>query len=276
MLSFLPNVGMINILGYAIPPLIFFDLLGKAALLAVLVYETRRKRLNPYLTAMILLLFFSLGNLVSRLFFVVSRIYLHQDFAYQQKTALFYTSQKVFYGELAGLFLAVALAVWAYGARAQLYKYLDVFLLAGFASFIFVRIGGALAHYHPGKITSQFWGGFYLGQYRHEPALYEAASMVLLFGVIFYFFRRKNPGVLSLLILGWYALTRFISDFFRSYDLPLQNFDNPNSFWSANYRLGEFTLNQIVSILLFLAVTAVVYAVYAKNQAYFRDVSRKV
>jgi len=272
MLAILPEINYFNIVGFLVPTIVIFVMAGALADILILVIETKRLSLDAATTLMMYLIYFVLGNLLSRGLFIFSRIYLHNDFAYQEKVFYFYTAQKVSIGKLIGLALAVLIGAYLSGRIKDIYKYYDAFFL-GLTATLFLRIGDALNHYHPGKITSPDWGVFYLGSYRHEPSLYEAVSLTVL--LIFAWLVRKKikkPGFLSLIILAWTSLSRFITDFFRNNDLPLKNVLYENSFYSTNYHLNSWlSLNQLVYLMIFIASLGVMIYILKTRGSIFQD-----
>lgn len=267
MLSFFPQILMpVEIFGYLVPVGIIFAFPGVILNLLIIFSETKRLRLNRETTLLIYLIYFVAANIISRLLFIISRVYLHHDFAFQSKVFYFYTTQKISFGILLGLIAAVLIGVYAIDSRKNLTRYFDIFFL-GYTATLFTRVGDALMHYHPGKITNAFWGVDYLGQFRHEPSLYEAISLTVIL-IIAWRIRKKviRPGLLSLIILAWTSLSRFITDFFRNNDLPLQNTELVNAFYTQNFHLaGWLTLNQIFYFILFLISAGVIWRIYIKD-----------
>lgn len=267
MLSFLPQLDApANIFGYAVPIGIIFAFPGVILNLLIIFSETKRLQLNRETTLMIYLIYFMAANIISRLLFIISRVYLHHDFAFQSKVFYFYTTQKISLGILLGLIVAVLIGVYAIDSRRNLMRYFDIFFL-GYTATLFTRIGDALMHYHPGKITTQLWGVQYLNQYRHEPSLYEAFNLTLLLIVAWRLRKKiKKPGLLALIIIAWTSFSRFITDFFRNNDLPLQNTELVNAFHTQNFHLVSWlTLNQIIYFILFLVAAGVIWRIYKKD-----------
>jgi len=81
----------------------------------------------------------------------------------------------------------------------------------------------------------------------------------LLFSVLWFLRKRiKQDGTLSIIFLGWFLSVRFVTDFFRSTDLP-----------ESDIRYFGLTLAQITSIiLLFCAVLFLSYSKTKKENAY--------
>lgn len=256
----MPYIFQINIGSFHIPIIIIFTLLGIIANIVILAKETKRLNLNPYLTALIYLIYFALFNLISRGLFILSRVYLHHDYANSLKLFNFYPYQKISFGVLLALLVAVPIGVYLYDRREDLLKYFDIFFL-GYTATLFVRLGDALVRYHPGKIGGEFLNNYHLGNFRHEPSLYEAISLTVLL-ILTWRWRKKirRPGTISLIVLAWISLSRFITDFFRGNDLPLQLAEQGNAYNTLNYHLSiGLSLNQVVYGLLFIGSFLVLY-----------------
>jgi prolipoprotein diacylglyceryltransferase len=206
----------------------------------------KKLSLNFPAATLMALLVFVLSNTISRTIFILSRIYLHHDFEFQGRVFYFFTNQKVSIGFLLAIILAVPLGAYVYDLKDRVGKYFDLIMLA-YLSLFFSRLGGAFSRYHPGKITDATWGTFYLGHYRHEPSLYEAISLLIIFFLSVFILRKiKTDGLLALIILAWVSLSRIITDFFRSDDLLPVSVKKNNGFETSNYRLDiGLTLNQI-------------------------------
>jgi len=258
MLSFLPYLNYIHVAGYLIPVIMVFYMITVLVYMLVLTAEVKRLSLNIFTVSVIFLLYFTFANIFSRALFILSRIYLHHDFENQSKVFYFYTAQKISFGVLLGLFLALILGTYLRGQKKDRYKYADAFFLSYCAGLFIMRLGDAFTRYHPGKITNSFFGVYYLGAYRHEPSFYEAIILLLIFLFSWVIRKRlKIPGFLALMMLALTSLARFLTDFFRNNDLPLANTEHSNAFVSSNYHLWiGLTLNQIAYIVLFFFASA--------------------
>lgn len=270
MLSFLPTIIYITIAGHAFPIIAFFSFIGIIIGLTIVLVEAARLHLCVRLVMLIYLIYFVFANILSRGGFILSRVYLHHDFQFQEKVLSFYPIHKVSVGILLGLVLAILLGVYLYDRWEDLFKYYDVFFLGLIAHIFFIRFGDAMTHYHPGKITSAFWGVYYLGAYRHEPSLYQSFCLILIFIFAFLIRRKvKMPGFLSLIILTGIGISRFVTDFFRNTDLPITNTQFFNSFYSPNYHLGFLSLSQIFFFLvLIFSLGAIFYIFKTKGNVF--------
>ena len=267
MLAHLPLLNSVNILGYQFPVTTIGAFLNILFFVVIALLGAKKLKLNFSASVLMVLLSFVISNIISRIFFIISRIYLHHDFAYQGKVFYFYTNQKISFGFILAIFLAVLIGVYIYDLRKEVGRYFDIFSIA-YLSLFFGRVGGALTRYHPGKITDSFWGSYYLGHYRHEPSLYEAASLLLIF-IIALFVRKKIKiaGLLALIVLAWVSLSRVITDFFRNDDLLLANFNKANAFETANYHFKNgLTFNQLVYFLVFISSAILIYFLYRKHK----------
>lgn len=255
MLAYFPFIKEFYLGGIAINSAAALTIAGDIFFIVALILLVKRNKLNWPAAALIYMIYFVAAEILSRALFIISRIYIHGDFGQQEKIFYFYTSQKVAFGIIAGLVIAVYSGAYLSGQKEKLYKYLDIFFLANLIPLFFSRLGSALIHYHPGKIASAYWGTYYLGNFRHEPALYEAVSLLVLLGAAYFIYRRLRfpAGALALFILCWMSLSRVITDYFRSTDLPLQNSASRNSFSSANFHWENgLTINQTVYAVVFL------------------------
>jgi prolipoprotein diacylglyceryltransferase len=233
----------LELLGYQVPTVFLLSVVAPLVGLGVFFFETRRLRLSYSVTFIMVLLTSIVGGGISRFFFYLSRLFLHHDLDSQQLLLGFYPEKKVYFGYLLTVFIVVLLGAYLSNSRKHFYKYLDIFMLGHVAIMIFYRIGNMVSYFHPGKITDVPWGVYNLGHIRHEPSLYEAISLAVLFLVAILI--RKNiriAGSLSIFILAWVSLSRVITDFFRSDDLPESNFHFSNG----------ITMNQVAFFGLFL------------------------
>jgi len=151
----------------------------------------------------------------------------------------------VYYGGFIG-----AIVVWIWYVRWQklnFWKLADWGAPALALGLAIGRIGCHLIRDHPGIITNVPWGIEYAGQIRHETAMYSILANLAIFLILWFGFRRlKLPtGYLFAIFMIWYAVTRFIIDFFRAYDLP---YSDPRFLKFAEFQ--GLTISQIVSIFL--------------------------
>lgn len=246
MLYFLPyfELKMIPLWGdYSIESWKIFWFLARVAVFLILLKEAKRLGLSRKTAWIIFILSVFLVSFFEKILFFFSHRYLHADGGLY---AITFSSWRAFgrvqLGAIVGIILTVIIAALITKKYKNIYKYLDILLLAHIAGSFFYRIGNLLWHSHIGKITAVPWGFWYNGQVRHEISLYELISLALLFPIAWPL-RKKitQPGLLSLIILGWMSLSRFITDFFRSTDLPNSNFHFQNG----------LTLNQVAYGALF-------------------------
>ena len=276
MFHFFPYLPSVTWLGYEIAIVPLMTVICVIAYFLIAILETRRLKLNPATSVLIFLLTFTLYNIIGRIFFAFSHIFFHQDFEYQNKIFGFYTNQKVVFGFLFAQVLAIFIGVYVYEKKKDIKKYFDVFLFAC-TSLFFIRLGGALTHYPVGKITDSFWGNYYFRSYRHEPALYEAISLLILFFIALLIRKKiKTGGLLALIIVAWMSLSRVFTDFFRSKDLPLKGLIDPRfqgSDISSNFHFENgLTLNQVNYFLLFLyAIISIILILIVKKRGKKRE-----
>ncbi len=273
MSQLIPYLPSIVVFGYEVPTMPILTVVCTISYFLITVIETRRLKLSLQISIFIALATLILYNIFGRLLFVLSHIFLHQDFAYQNKILWVYTNQKIAFGFLIAQFLAILLGTYLYQNRYNLKKYFDIFILAQLSLF-FIRLGGALMQYPIGKITdSSFWGFHYWRYDRHNPALYEAFSLFLIFIIALWLRKRiKVEGLLALIILAWISLSRVITDFFRSKDLPLKSFSDPKfdgADTSSNFHFENgLALNQIVYAVLFLTAITLAVKLIRKEKSF--------
>ena len=267
MLSDLPLIYYVQIFNYLFPTTTVGAFLTLFFFLVVVLVGAKRLKLNFPAAALMALLVFILSNVISRVIFILSRIYLHHDFESQGRVFYLFTNQKVSIGFLLAIILAVPIGRYVYDLKKGVGKYFDLIMLA-YLSIFFSRLGGALVRYHPGRITDSNWGTFYLGHYRHEPSLYEAVSLLLIFALSILVVKRiKTEGLLGFIILAWVSFSRIITDFFRSNDLLSSHLSKTNGFLASNYHLENgLTLNQIFHTLLFLGAVFGMFILIKKTK----------
>lgn len=229
--------------GYQIPTVFLLSVIGYLVGITVIFWETKRRGLSYKVTLMILLLWNIVGGILTRLFFALSHFFLHQDLQNQKMLMGFYPEKKVYFGFFLSVFIIVWLGVYLSKERKNYYKYLDVFMLGHIVLMLFFRWGNVVSYFHPGKITNVPWGVYNLGQIRHEPSLYEVLSLAVLIAIVLFLRKKvKLPGFISLIMVLWISLSRFLIDFFRSDDFPQSNFHFSNG----------LTMNQVAFYLVFM------------------------
>ncbi|EKD49703.1 MAG: hypothetical protein ACD_63C00069G0004 [uncultured bacterium] len=116
-----------------------------------------------------------------------------------------------------------------------------------------------------GVVTNVPWAVGFNGELRHETAMYSILANLTIFLILWFWLRKKNfpKGTLFAIFLIWYAVARFITDFFRAYDLP---YSDPRFFVFGNF--GGLTISQIISIAIFvLGIWLVFYLKKSKMPA---------
>lgn len=247
MLYFLPyfELKMIPLWGdYSIESWKIFWILARVAVILILLKEAKRLNLSRKTTWIIFILSVFLVSFFEKILFFFSHKYLHTDGGlYEFTFSSWRAFGRVHFGAIVGIILTVIITTLITKKYKNIYKYLDILLLAHIAGSFIYRIGNLFWHSHIGKITTVPWGFWYNGQVRHEISLYELISLALLFSIAWPVRKRiTQPGLLSLIILGWMSLSRFITDFFRSADLPNSNF----------HLQSGLTLNQVAYGAVFL------------------------
>jgi phosphatidylglycerol:prolipoprotein diacylglycerol transferase len=118
-------------------------------------------------------------------------------------------------GGVAGALLALR------GRRPGLTAYGDALALGLAPGWALARVGCALVHDHPGRLTSVPWAVDLPGGPRHDLGAYEAAWLGLLTLLLVALRRRPawRSRLLPTLAVG-YGAVRFLLDFWRATDLP--------------------------------------------------------
>lgn len=256
---FLPyfELKMINFFGYSIESWKTFWFLGRVAVIYVMLKEAERLKLNKKTVIIIFLLGLIFISFFEKLLFYLSHQFLHNDgamihFSYAGWGSL----GRVFFGVFIGIILAVLIGALITRQLKNFWSFLDLNLIAQIVGSFFYRIGNLLNHSHMGNETNFFLGIPFQGKIRHEVTLYELISLGLLFLIVWPLRKKiKKPGFLSLIILGWMSLSRFITDFFRSADLPYSNFHFSNG----------LTLNQVAYGILFGGCLIAVSIIISKH-----------
>ena len=143
--------------------------------------------------------------------------------------------------------------------KLAVWKIADTVAPALAAGYAVGRIGCLMIHDHIGKITNFFLGiKTPEGVIRHEPIIYEIVfNGIALFAILWFLRKRiKQDGTLSVIFLVWFLSVRFITDFFRSADLP-----------KSDIRYYGLTLAQIVAIILLLGVGIIFVKKYAHRRS---------
>ena len=100
---------------------------------------------------------------------------------------------------------------------------LDIAAIAIPAGYTFGRIGNFLNQELIGRETTSSWGIYVDGVLRHPSQLYEAfLEGVVVFAIIYAYRKRKSfNGELIALYMFFYAVARFLAEFFREPDVQI-------------------------------------------------------
>lgn len=188
--------------------------------------------------------FWNLCILIIVSIFLGARIfYVLEDFSYYRFEPLRFLKLweggfSFFGGALFGL---LAGFIWSKRKQIDFLSLAGIFTPAWIFGLAIGRIGCFFIHDHLGKTTDWPWGIFLEGQFRHEPALYEALILFLI-GTFLLYLRKKRKLAKSifLLSLSFYTFFRFWLDFLRESD---QN--------GGDDRFFSLTLAQWISVLIF-------------------------
>ncbi len=144
-----------------------------------------------------------------------------------------------------GGFIGAGLGSWAWQFRSRVSAkpYAEVVSSSFPAAWFFGRVGCAIAHDHPGRLSAAWWAVAYPRGARLDMGLMEAAATLPL-AVAFLWLRRK-PRPLGLYLgamCTYYAPLRFALDFARARDLAssdIRYLDLTPAQWAC---LGLFTV----------------------------------
>jgi phosphatidylglycerol---prolipoprotein diacylglyceryl transferase len=150
----------------------------------------------------------------------------------------------VFYGGL--IFAILTIIIYLKYKKENISKWSDFFIPQLFLALAIGRIGCFFNGCCFGKLTNLPWAVFQHNNYLHPTQLYLSINAFLLF-FLFSFLKKKRiirtQGNLFLYALITYSSTRFLIEFFRTYQ---------------NYYLG-LSLSQIISLLLIIIITFILY-----------------
>lgn len=258
MFAFVFSLDKLNFLSYSVSSLHAIVTLGMVATVGILFWERKRKNLSPAIAILIFMIYYIGDNLLSRVVFAISHIFFHHDFFSQRRFLYFIpVVGRVYFGALVSAIVSPLIGTAIYGKRKEYANYLDLFLPSFVVFMLFARISTFFTHLHPGSITAASWGFYYAGAVRHEPSLYEAISLAVLFCIIWLVRKKiRKTGFLSAFIVCWLALSRFVTDFFRSRDLPNSEIHFSNG----------VTINQIVYLAVFI-ISLNIFIKLFKNRA---------
>ena len=129
-----------------------------------------------------------------------------------------------YFGGLAG----VILAEWSFARmkHISILAFTDIMSVVAALGLGIGRIANFVNGELYGTLTHSDWGVIFQGggpQPRHPSQLYECASHLLLFAILFYLAKRwrgrVRPGAISFLYLILYGVFRFFTDFYRQDDV---------------------------------------------------------
>lgn len=214
--------------------------LGFAVGVFALWKEAKRKGVNTNVILDLFILILASAIIGGRLFYVAE----HYKEYIGDPLRVFLISEggMSFFG---GFLVALAAGViFIRKKKLPVWKIADTVAPALAAGYAVGRLGCLMIHDHIGKITDFFLGiKTPEGIIRHEPIIYEIVFNGLLLFLVLWFLRKrfKQDGALSIIFLIWFLSVRFITDFFRSADLP-----------ESDIRYYGLTLAQIVIIMLLM------------------------
>jgi phosphatidylglycerol:prolipoprotein diacylglycerol transferase len=202
--------------------------------------EFQRKNLpvNQLLDLTIIILLSAIIG--ARLFYVFNEFSLYRDNLID--IVKIWEGGLAFYGGLMGATLGSL--IYIRSKKLEFLRVADaVFLVLPLGEFI-TRIGCFLIHDHLGRLTNLPWGINYLGEVRHETAMYSAINGLVLFLILYYIRKKKfaqTPGLISGFYMVWYGFASFAIYQLRATDLP-----------GSDPRLWLFTPSQYFCVALML------------------------
>ncbi len=123
-----------------------------------------------------------------------------------------------------GGFIGAGLGSWAWRCRSgiSVIPYAEAVSSSFPAAWLFGRVGCAIVHDHPGRLSSALWAVAYPAGARLDMGLLEAAAILPL-ALAFLWLRRKPrwPGFFLGVMCVYYAPIRFALDFGRARDVAV-------------------------------------------------------
>lgn len=177
--------------------------------------EGKRKSVNlDHITS--LALYMLIGAIVgSRLFYVVVHI---KDFENFLDVFKIWQGGLIFYGG----FIGAIIPAWIYVRKYKLnfWQIADIFALALALGIFIGRIGCVLIQDHMGVVTNFFMAQNYMGEMRHNTAIYSSLNGLFMFIILWFLKKRiKVDGILFLIFTLEYAVSRYFIDQLRAFDL---------------------------------------------------------
>ncbi|MDD3343483.1 MAG: prolipoprotein diacylglyceryl transferase [Sulfurospirillaceae bacterium] len=124
-----------------------------------------------------------------------------------------------------GAIVGFVLGTWFFKLRhdVNVWGLLDIVALSVPVGYIFGRIGNFLNQELVGRPTDVAWGIYVDGVLRHPSQLYEAFLEGVVVFIILFFYRKKKKveGELVALYGFFYAVARFLAEFFREPDFQI-------------------------------------------------------
>ncbi|PID47585.1 MAG: prolipoprotein diacylglyceryl transferase [Proteobacteria bacterium] len=158
-----------------------------------------------------------------------------------------------------GAVIGFLLGTWGYCLRHKTspWPFLDLVAISVPFGYIFGRIGNFLNKELIGRYTDVPWGINVLGEFRHPSQLYEAFLEGVLVFVILYVYRKykKFNGELIALYGFFYALARFVAEFWRQPDFQLGFIYG-----------GWLTQGQLLSLFMILISIVLYIYLYRRNK----------
>lgn len=120
---------------------------------------------------------------------------------------------------------AIAVVIYLKRKRLPVWAYADVLIFGFFHAWFFGRMGCALVHDHPGRLTDFFLAVKFPFGKRHDLGLYEFLLCAFWIPLVRYIGRENSltsppPGTMLAIMSIAYAVPRFFLDTLRATDTP--------------------------------------------------------
>jgi phosphatidylglycerol:prolipoprotein diacylglycerol transferase len=153
----------------------------------------------------------------------LGHFFLYDFSAFAARPVILFEVWRGGWSSLGGYFFGLgyaALVLWRLRMDKVLKRKVFDALLYGFPLGLAIgRVGCALIHDHPGRLSDFYLAVAYPGGARFDLGLYESVFLFLMVGV-FFLVRKKfvRPGMYSLSMILIYSVVRFFLDFMRADD----------------------------------------------------------
>lgn len=143
--------------------------------------------------------------------------------------------------------------------KVSFYQFGDIVVIPLALALFFGRIANFINGELYGRITTLPWGVKFKDAegYRHPSQLYEALKNMILFSILWFWYKKDNQkrpdGVIFWAFIMFYGLFRFIIEFFRQPDEQL------------GFVIGTFSMGQLLTLPMFLLGLGMIIYLYMKK-----------